>query len=211
MTRSHVNALVRFLLVFVITAGAVCAGATDEIVVSPDGNDAARGTAQEPVATPFQAQRLARQSLAQGHAVTVIFKAGTYRLDRPLVFTPEDSGTDQSPVVWQAAPDQAVTFSGGQLLKLRWEPYRDGIFKAQVPDGFRRRPIVRQRRASAHGAISELRPGSAHHERLRRRLHQSRSASPDGPIRPADTSTRCTRISGATTTTASPARTPTAP
>jgi hypothetical protein len=136
MTRSYLNAVVRFLLLLVATAGAARVWAMDEIVVSPHGNDAARGTAQEPVASPYKAQRLSRQSLAQGHAVTVILRAGTYRLDRPLVFSPEDSGTDQSPVLWQASPGQEVTFSGGQILKVRWEPYRDGIFKAQVPADF---------------------------------------------------------------------------
>ena len=52
-----------------IAAGAPPANA--EIVVSPEGNDAAGGTAQEPVATLHRAQELARTALAQGQSVRV--------------------------------------------------------------------------------------------------------------------------------------------
>src|SRR5581483_10018966 len=78
----------------------------------------------------------ARVALAQGRGATITLKAGVYRLDQPLVFTAEDSGTAQFSAVWQASPGESVTISGGQLLKVRWEAYRDGIFKAEVPADF---------------------------------------------------------------------------
>jgi hypothetical protein len=59
----------------VAIAGA--APATDTIVVAPGGSDDAPGTAEQPVATPHQAQRLARQALARGRGVSVTLKAGT--------------------------------------------------------------------------------------------------------------------------------------
>jgi beta-galactosidase len=110
--------------------------AADEIVVSPTGNDAASGSARDPVATLQQAQTLARQAIKAGQAVTVILRAGTFRLNTAITFTPEDSGTAQAPVLWQASPGENVIVTGGELLKLRWSPYRDGIFKADVPADF---------------------------------------------------------------------------
>jgi len=136
MKQLQLTTLLTCVLAFASIGGAVSALAADEIVVSTYGDDAAPGTAQQPVATLHQAQRLARQMLAEGRAVTITLMGGTYRLDQTLVFTPEDSGTVQSPVLWRASPGEKVTISGAQLLKLRWEPYRDGIFKADVPADF---------------------------------------------------------------------------
>ena len=107
-----------------------------EIVVAPGGDDAANGTAQRPVATLHRAQALAREALATRKGVRVTLMGGTYRLDRTLVFTPADSGTTDSPVVWEAAAGQAVTVSGGATLKLRWQPFHAGLFKAEVPADF---------------------------------------------------------------------------
>ena len=107
-----------------------------EIVVSPTGSDAASGSAQKPVATLQQAQLLARTALASGQRVRVTLTGGVYRLERTLAFSQEDSGTDEAPVVWQASAGQQVTISGGTLLELQWKPYRDRIFKAQVPADF---------------------------------------------------------------------------
>lgn len=122
---------------FCLEAAAMSRRPSDvEIVVSPEGNDVARGTAQEPAATLQRAQGLARAALAQGRGVRVTLMGGVYRLGETLVFTPEDSGTAEAPVLWQASPGQKVTISGGTLLNLRWRPHRDGIFKADVPADF---------------------------------------------------------------------------
>jgi PDZ domain/Right handed beta helix region len=107
-----------------------------EIVVSPQGNDVAHGSAQEPVASLHRAQMLARSALADGQRVTVTLRGGVYRLGKTLVFTQEDSGTAEAPALWQASPGQQAVISGGTLLKLKWEPFRDGIFKAAVPTDF---------------------------------------------------------------------------
>ena len=118
-------------------AGAIGGNPADvEIVVSPEGNDAAKGTAQEPVATLHQAQVLERTALAHGRHVKVTLMGGVYRLHETLVFTQQDSGTAEFPVLWQALPGQKVIVSGGALLKVDWEPYRNGNFKADVPADF---------------------------------------------------------------------------
>ena len=116
--------------------GAGGCSANTDIVVSPEGNDAASGTAQEPVASLQRAQVMVRSALAQGQSATVTLRGGVYRLRETLVFTQEDSGTAEAPVLWQASTGQKVVVSGGTLLNLRWEPYRDGIFRARVPAEF---------------------------------------------------------------------------
>ena len=78
-------------------AGAGVHPADAEIVVSPEGSDAARGTTEEPVASLRRAQVLARSALADGHRVTVTLRGGVYRLAETLVLTQEDSGTVRGP------------------------------------------------------------------------------------------------------------------
>jgi hypothetical protein len=45
--------------------------------------------------------------------VTVLLREGTYRQSRPLVFTPEDSGTEAFPVTYAAYPGERPVVSGG--------------------------------------------------------------------------------------------------
>jgi hypothetical protein len=49
------------------------------------------------------------------------------------VFSPEDSGSAASPVVFAAAPGERVTISGSCTLDCRWKPYRDGILMCDLP------------------------------------------------------------------------------
>src|SRR6185437_6229771 len=49
--------------------------------------------------------------------VRVILRGGTYYLDSPLEFGPEDSGTGNAPVVYAAAAGEKVVLSGGRRLE----------------------------------------------------------------------------------------------
>ena len=60
---------------------------------------------------------------------------GVYHLPETLVFDARDSGTAKSPVLYQAASGEKVVLSGGRTLDLKWEPWKDGIYKAAVPEG----------------------------------------------------------------------------
>jgi len=116
-----------------ISCRAAFASASPAVIVSPAGDDAGDGSAAQPVKSLQRAQELARGVLASKRGVNVTLLAGTYRPDHTLVFTSEDSGTAEAPAVWTAAPGGDVTISGGELLDLQWEPFRDGIFAATVP------------------------------------------------------------------------------
>lgn len=100
--------------------------------VAPGGSDANPGTLEKPFATLRRAQQAARQRPGQ-----VYLRAGTYYLPETLLFTAEDSGTQEAPVVYQAYPGERPVISGGvRLEKLDWQPFRNGIFQARVPEQF---------------------------------------------------------------------------
>ena len=101
--------------------------------VSPAGDDANPGSDGKPFATLARAQTEARRFSGK-ETVTVLLHAGTYYLNAPLVFIAADSGTQQAPVSYKAAPGEKPVISGGVKLNLQWTPYKNGIFQAQVPD-----------------------------------------------------------------------------
>jgi hypothetical protein len=103
-----------------------------DVYVSPGGNDANAGTLKKPFATLAQAQAVVRK-IAGKEAVNVFIRGGTYYLPETLIFTAQDSGTKNAPVVYQAYQQEQPVISGGVKLDLQWEPYTNGIFQAQVP------------------------------------------------------------------------------
>ncbi|HEY3333276.1 MAG TPA: PDZ domain-containing protein [Capsulimonadaceae bacterium] len=108
------------------------------IHVSLFGCDDNPGTKEQPLKTISAAQSAARAAkVVQPNAgVTVLIASGTYYLDDTLVFTNRDSGSADASVVYKAEPGTDVIISGGQAIKLDWEPYRDGIMRARVPRDF---------------------------------------------------------------------------
>jgi hypothetical protein len=98
--------------------------------VSPGGNDANPGTLERPFASIRRAQEAVRQKPG-----SVFLRGGTYYLQETLVFTALDSGKMAAPVVYQAYGNEQPVISGGvRLQKLDWQPHRDGIFQAKVPE-----------------------------------------------------------------------------
>jgi hypothetical protein len=86
-----------------------------------------------PLATIQQAQRIVRQHRAAQPAVpvTVFLRQGVYRQSDPLVFTPEDSGTEAAPVTYAAYPGERPVISGG-LPITGWQ--QEGhLWKTSVP------------------------------------------------------------------------------
>jgi hypothetical protein len=113
------------------------ARSAETIHVAPNGDDAARGTAAAPLRTLARARDAIRELKQQkglpAGGIQVLLHGGTYYLPEPLVLTAEDSGTAESPIRYAAAPGEAVTLSGGSRLDLRWQPYKNGIMRAEVP------------------------------------------------------------------------------
>jgi hypothetical protein len=104
------------------------------IFVSPNGDDRNAGTALAPLRTFHAGQLAARERRRQTPGeLTVYFRAGTYFLPETAVFTQEDSGSENAPIVYTSYPGEHVVLSGGTRIEPHWTPYRDGIFQTPVP------------------------------------------------------------------------------
>lgn len=97
--------------------------------VAPHGNDVWSGSLPSPNRTqtdgPLATVQHARDVLrelkrAQGgtlqQSVTVFVRGGTYFLTEPLVFTEEDSGTEECPVAFAAYRGENPVISGGRRI-----------------------------------------------------------------------------------------------
>lgn len=127
MNRKKISALFIFLCIAVHIQG-------NTIYVSTNGNDRNPGTKEQPVLTFAKAQQLARKQ-SQTENVEVLFAKGTYYLPRTIVFTSADNPAPFFHVTYKAESEGAAVLSGGKELKLKWSPYRNGIFVADVPSG----------------------------------------------------------------------------
>lgn len=103
--------------------------------VATNGNDRNPGTEQKPFATLARA-RDAIQILKQSKTgpLTVFVRAGTYYQKEPLIFEPQHSGAQESPIVYKAYPGERVTLSAGRRLNCRWKPLHGGIVMCSVPE-----------------------------------------------------------------------------
>jgi hypothetical protein len=102
-----------------------------ELWVAPNGNDSNPGTPAQPLASIAAAQRQARELRRLNQAdtnepVRLILRGGVYRLDSPLFFRPEDSGTETSPTLIEAATHEQPVLSSGVLIQ-GWKKLKDKI------------------------------------------------------------------------------------
>jgi len=116
----------------------MCASAS-EFWVAPNGDDHNAGTLQAPLASPQMALRKARESRRLGRetngAAHIIFSAGVYPLNDSLLVRPEDSGTEASPTIFEAAPGTVPVLSGGRQIN-GWQKFHGRI--AGLPDPARK-------------------------------------------------------------------------
>jgi hypothetical protein len=103
--------------------------------VAPTGDDAADGSRAKPVASLIGARDAVRRLRAAGKAgpVRVVVADGTYRFAEPLVLTPEDGGSTDAPIRYEAAPGAKPVFSGGRTIT-GFKPVGEGVWAAQVPE-----------------------------------------------------------------------------
>jgi len=113
------NNLCRIVLCLPPLLGALSLSlAAAEFRVSPDGNDTNAATQEKPLAPVELALHQARElrrlnQVATNEPVKIILRGGVYQLTSPLLFRPEDSGTDSSPTIIAAAPGEKPVLSGG--------------------------------------------------------------------------------------------------
>ena len=125
----------------VLPAGGTWADTT--FYVSPVGNDAWSGTLAAPNAQrtdgPLGTLSAARDAVRRlkavrgsAAAITVLVRGGRYILAEPLVFSPEDSGTPQVPIVYAAYPGEKPVLSGGIAIH-NWRRHDARLWVADVP------------------------------------------------------------------------------
>lgn len=119
---------------FLIVSAAACHATT--LYVSPGGNDGASGTKARPLASLQGAREAVRRLKADGklkNPVRVVVGGGTYTLKEPVVFGPEDGGTANAPIVYEAAPGAKPVFTGGRAIK-GFKRGANGVWSAVVPE-----------------------------------------------------------------------------
>ena len=111
------------------------AGPKADFVVAVTGSDRNPGTEARPFATIARARDAVRdlRRVQPGCDVLVLVRGGVYRVDRPIVFAPEDSGRDRGSVTYAAYPGEEPTISGGRQIT-GFQPGSGGIWTAKVPD-----------------------------------------------------------------------------
>ena len=115
---------------------AAACGTRAALWVSEGGDDANPGTEEQPLRTLAHAQQLVR---AQNREMTddlTVFVAGEHRLDKPLEFGPEDSGTNGFNVIYTAAPGEHPVVSGGFRIRGWTLVDKDrNLWSAPAPEG----------------------------------------------------------------------------
>ncbi|MBM4028171.1 MAG: hypothetical protein FJ280_22675, partial [Planctomycetes bacterium] len=121
--------LIASLLPGLASAGSI------ETHVAPTGDDAGDGSRAKPVASLIGARDAVRRLRAEGKAgpVRVVVADGTYRFAEPLVLTPEDGGSAEAPVRYEAAPGAKPVLSGGRTIT-GFKPVGEGVWATQVPE-----------------------------------------------------------------------------
>lgn len=103
-------------------------GAEPDLFVATNGNDTWSGrlaapnaeASDGPLASVAAAQRAVRElrlkKPVRERPIVVAIRGGTYWLDEPLLFDPEDSGSEAAPIVYQALGDERPILSGGRSI-----------------------------------------------------------------------------------------------
>lgn len=101
--------------------------ATNDLYVSPTGNDTAAGTAAEPLATLAQARDRVR-TMASEDTVYVNVACGDYFMTEPLIFTSIDS----RPVIFRGDASARPNMYGGVRISGWWKD-EQGRFRTNLP------------------------------------------------------------------------------
>ncbi|MFO0965780.1 MAG: right-handed parallel beta-helix repeat-containing protein [Gemmataceae bacterium] len=141
-----IKRLIPFLLGLPVLAPLPLARAQDaHFFVSPRGDDRWTGRAAAPNADgtdgPFATLARAREAVRKlkpgakpGAPIVVRLRGGRYELKEPIQFTPEDSGTAATPIVYAAYPGETPILSGGRRITGWKREGSGGLWQTTLPD-----------------------------------------------------------------------------
>lgn len=118
-----------FYIIFVTFAFGTNVLAQTKLFVSQRGSDTGQGTQMKPFASINRALVEARKTSGE---VVIYLMEGTYYLNQPIVFTPEDSRKEKETLTITNFENQKVTVCGAVELNLKWKEYKNGIWQAEV-------------------------------------------------------------------------------
>ncbi|MBS1915547.1 MAG: PDZ domain-containing protein [Bacteroidetes bacterium] len=101
------------------------------LYVSVSGNDNNSGSLAKPFKTLTKA--ILEAEKMKGKNMLVQLRGGTYYLDSTIMINSNDLETNTLEIA--AYKDEHVHISAGNHLILKWQPYKNGIYKAKVPGG----------------------------------------------------------------------------
>ncbi len=126
------------IAVLLVSALTIAPCAALELHVAPGGDDAGPGTARRPFATLTRARDAVREAKADGlpeGGITVWLHGGRYELAERLELGPEDSGSENAPILWRAQPGKPVVLSGGRRIPTRaFGPVTDASVLGRLPE-----------------------------------------------------------------------------
>lgn len=112
--------------------------------VAPSGNDEAEGAESTPLATVAGARDAIRKLRARSSGalprggVRVVIQGGSYPTVDTITLDAQDSGTAETPIVYQAQADEVPILTGGVRID-SWQSVNDAVVKERLA------PAVRQR------------------------------------------------------------------
>ncbi len=119
-----------------------------EFYVSPQGNDSWSGKSAAPNEArsdgPFATLERARDELRKTkltEPATVYLRGGRFALEKPLVFTPADSGSETRPITYAAYRDEKPIISGGRRIS-GWRKHDERLWIAEVPWAVEGKPFT---------------------------------------------------------------------
>jgi len=131
-------------VVFVVAVSGA-AGEAATFYVSPSGNDSWSGRLSAPNAErtdgPLASLAGARDAIRRWKArpgwvaepIRGQIRGGTYYVAETIAFTPDDSGTKDAPISYEAAPGEKPVLCGGKKIT-GWQPHRGDIQSVVLPE-----------------------------------------------------------------------------
>ena len=135
--------------------------ATPWCFVAPDGDDAGLGTAQRPFRTLERARDAVRERRKKGAlpagGVAIMLRGGVYpRESHSFALSAEDSGTAESPIIYQSVAGERATIRGGRAVR-GFTPLSDPTAIKRIPEPARKHVVQTDLKAQGVEHFGELR------------------------------------------------------
>jgi len=115
------------------TLALVVAGASAHAAAPPEPAHVIRVSPDGPIASLHAARDAVRRLQPLDRLVQVLIADGHYTMAEPLVLTPQDSGTADFAIIYEAAPGARPVFSAGRRIT-GFRPGKDGVWTAHIAD-----------------------------------------------------------------------------